>query len=74
VNRPLKYRGHTGSVETSVEDNCLFGRVLYIDSLVSYEGQTEEAIEAAFREAVDDFLERARTGASSAQPPNPQHR
>ena len=74
MNRALKYKGHTGSVETSVEDNCLFGRVLHIDALVSYEGQTEAAIETAFRQAVDDFLERAGTGAASAQPPIPYHR
>ncbi|PUB23749.1 MULTISPECIES: hypothetical protein [Pseudomonas] len=56
MNRRLKYKGHTGSIETSVEDNCLFGRLLNIDSLVSYEGQTEEELEAAFRQAVDDLL------------------
>ncbi|KWU49623.1 hypothetical protein [Pseudomonas palleroniana] len=74
MNRALKYKGHTESVETSVEDNCLFGRVLHIDALVSYEGQTEAAIETAFRQAVDDFLERAGTGAASAQPPIPYQR
>ncbi len=56
MNRRLKYKGHTGSIETSVEDNCLFGRLLNIDSLVSYEGQTEAELEAAFRQAVDDLL------------------
>mgnify|MGYP006203197351 CR=1 FL=1 len=56
MNRRLKYKGHTGSIETSVEDNCLFGRLLNIDSLVSYEGQTEAELEAGFRLAVDDLL------------------
>lgn len=63
MNRHLQYQGHTGSIEHSAEDNCLFGRLLYISALVSYEGQTEQALEAAFREAVDDFLNLERNAA-----------
>lgn len=74
MNRQLKYNGHTGSTEASVEDNCLFGRVLYIDSLVSYEGQTEEELEQDFRQAVDDFLKDERTDRPSAQAPIAQNR
>jgi len=56
MNRQLQYKGNNGSIEYSADDNCLFGRLLYISALVSYEGQTEHALEVAFREAVNDLL------------------
>ena len=56
MNRQLQYKGYKGSIEYSADDNCLFGRLLCISALVSYEGQTEHALEVAFREAVNDLL------------------
>jgi predicted HicB family RNase H-like nuclease len=53
----LKYRGYYGSIEVSTEDNCLFGKLQFIRSLVNYEGQTVAELEKAFQEAVDDYLE-----------------
>lgn len=35
----LQHKGCFGSVESSSEDGCLFGRLLSIRALVSYEGQ-----------------------------------
>ncbi|MCK3838566.1 MULTISPECIES: hypothetical protein [Pseudomonas] len=58
MNRQLQYKGYRGSVEHSTEDHCLFGRLLCISPLVSYEGQTEQELEMAFRAAVNDFLDR----------------
>lgn len=53
----LQHRGYHGSIEASPEDNCLFGKVQFIRALVSYEGDTVAQLGAAFREAVDDYLE-----------------
>ncbi|MGY2377768.1 hypothetical protein ACW9IB_25010 [Pseudomonas sp. SDO524_S393] len=69
MNRPLKYQCHSGSVETSVEDNCLYGRLLHIDALVSYEGQNRKELEIAFRQAVDDFI-----NGEAASTPHPNRR
>ena len=52
----VKYRDYYGSIEASPEDGCLYGRLLYIQPLVNYEGRTVPEIEAAFRAAVDDYL------------------
>ena|SRR5690554_3391035 len=52
----LKYRGYHGSIEVSTEDNCLFGKLQFIRSLVNYEGETVAELEKAFQEAVDDYL------------------
>ena len=40
MSNQLKHKGYIGSIEASVEDNCLFGKLLFIRALVSYEGQT----------------------------------
>lgn len=53
---PLTYRGYYGSIEASTEDNCLFGKLLFIRALVNYEGETVAELTAAFRGAVDDYL------------------
>nr|WP_189659719.1 type II toxin-antitoxin system HicB family antitoxin [Pseudomonas poae] len=52
----MKHKGYIGSIEASLEDNCLFGKVLFIKALVSYEGKTVSELDAAFQEAVDDYL------------------
>jgi len=53
----LEYRGYYGSIERSQEDHCLFGKLLFISALVSYEGKTLTQLSEAFRDAVDDYLE-----------------
>lgn len=53
----MTYKGYTGSIDISAEDNCLCGKVLFINSLVTYEGQTLDELKADFRNAVDDYLE-----------------
>lgn len=53
----MRYKGYTGSVEYSDEDNCLFGKVQGLHgTLISYEGNTVDEIRADFEGAVDDYL------------------
>lgn len=55
-NPVLKYKNYSGSVEVSLEDQCLFGRILFINDRIVYEGETPEALRASFEEAVDDYI------------------
>lgn len=57
MNNILEYKGYNGTVEYSSEDNVLFGKVIGIKSLISYEGQSVEALRADFEGAVDAYLE-----------------
>ena len=50
------YRGYTGSIKYSEEDQVFFGKVLGLRSLISYEGDTVDELLVNFREAVDDYL------------------
>jgi predicted HicB family RNase H-like nuclease len=65
----MEYKGCYGSVDASVEDGCLFGKLEFIDPLVNYEGETVQEIEAAFREAVDDYIETCHE--KNAEPQKP---
>lgn len=59
----LTYKGFTGSIEVSVEDGCLHGRILFINDIVTYEGNTVEEIKAAFENAAERYVEYcAKTG------------
>lgn len=52
-----EYRGYVGSVEYSKEDVCFFGKLLFIPDLILYESSNLEGLQAAFHEAVDNYLE-----------------
>lgn len=52
----LTYKGFTGSVEYNSEDRILFGKVLFIDSLLMYHGSSVPEIEDAFKETIDAYL------------------
>jgi len=54
--KPLQYKGYLGSVECCVDDDCLFGKILYINDLVNYEAASPVELKQAFEEAVDDYL------------------
>lgn len=52
----LYYRGYTGDIHYSQDDNCYYGIVRNIKGLVSYEGVTPEKLEIDFQEVVDDYI------------------
>ncbi len=65
----LRYKGFYGSIEASVEDGCLYGKLEFIDALVSYEGDTVQVLEVAFHEAVNDYIETCHTLGTEPQKP-----
>ena len=53
----LKYKGYCGSVESSEDDHCLFGKVLGMNKdCITYEGSTIEELKSDFEGAIDDYL------------------
>lgn len=63
----LEYKNYMGTVEYSAEDDILYGKVIGINGLVSYEGDSVQRLKEDFEEAVDDYLEMC-----SAQGVEPQ--
>lgn len=56
MNRNLSYKGYYAAVEFSAEDDLFIGRIAAINDVVTFEGDSVEALKSAFREAVDDYL------------------
>lgn len=52
----LSYKNYNGSVVYSEEDECLFGKVIGIKSLISYEGNSVKELKKDFENAIDDYL------------------
>lgn len=65
----LEYKGYTGSIEYSKEDNILYGKVLGINGLISYEGKTGNLLEDDFKSAVDNYLEDCHSNGSVPEKP-----
>ncbi|GHV81203.1 hypothetical protein AGMMS49944_29940 [Spirochaetia bacterium] len=52
----LHYKEYGGSVEFSEEDAVFFGKVVGIKDLISFEGDSVDAITTDFHHAVDEYL------------------
>lgn len=52
----LEYKGYFGTVEFSAKDNILLGKVLGVNGLVSYEGDSITELRTDFENAVDDYV------------------
>lgn len=65
----MTYKGYHGTVSYSDEDKVFIGKVDAIRDLVSYEGTDVQSLQAAFEEAVDDYLDLcAAQGREPAKP------
>ena len=52
----LHYKDYYGTIEASLEDNVLYGKVVGIKGLLSYEGTTLAELEKDFKGVVDEYL------------------
>lgn len=53
----LKYKGYYGTVEYCSNDKILKGKVIGVNRLLSYKGESVETLKHDFEAAVDDYLE-----------------
>ncbi|MEM6525966.1 MAG: type II toxin-antitoxin system HicB family antitoxin [Bacteroidota bacterium] len=65
----LEYKGYSGSIEYSPEDNLLYGKVLGIRGLISYEGDTGKSLEQDFKESVDTYLADCKASGKTPEKP-----
>lgn len=57
MNNLLEYKGYFGTVEYSSSDKVLYGKVIGVNGLISYEGNSVDELQADFEAAIDDYLE-----------------
>lgn len=65
----MAYKAYQGSVEFDLETDILFGKILFVSDLVTYEAKTVPALRKAFQEAVDDYLQTCQRLGREAQQP-----
>jgi predicted HicB family RNase H-like nuclease len=65
----LEYKGYLGSVEFSVEDQCLVGKVEFINDLILFDGSSVAGIQQAFQDAVDGYLESCQARETAPDQP-----
>jgi hypothetical protein len=46
-DKTFSYKGFCGSKEISLEDDCLFGKILFVNDLVTYEAESPSALKKA---------------------------
>lgn len=52
----LKYKGQIGSIEHDLDRGMLYGKLLFINDLVTYEAESLRALEAEFKVSVDEYI------------------
>ena len=62
----LNYKGYVARVEFDADDEIFTGRIAGIDDIVGFHADTVGKLKAAFREAVDGYLD---TCAKAGKPP-----
>ncbi len=55
--KTMTHRGYTAEIRYSEEDSCFVGRVVDIDDIVSFDGDTAEELRTAFEGMVDFYIE-----------------
>lgn len=53
----IKYKDFIGSVHFSADDEVFYGKIEGINDLITFEGSTVAKLKAAFKEAVQDYIE-----------------
>ncbi len=53
----LKYKGYLGSIEPQIEEGTLFGKLVFIRDLVTYEADNLTDLTREFQASVNAYLE-----------------
>lgn len=65
----MEYKGYIGKVEIDDEAGILYGEVINVRDVITFEGTAVAEIQQAFHESVDDYLEFcAQRGESPEKP------
>ena len=56
----LKYQDYIATIRYSSDDEVFFGRVAGLNDLITFEGTSVKELKAAFKEAIEDYLETCK--------------
>lgn len=53
----LKHKGYIGKVEIDEDAGVLHGEVINVRDVITFEGESVDEVQKAFRDSVDDYLD-----------------
>ena len=56
MKNAMTYKGYAARIEFDAQDRIFFGRLAGIRDIITFHGETVDELDAAFKEAVDDYL------------------
>jgi len=65
----MEYKGYIGKVELDEEAGILYGEVINVRDVITFEGTTVDEIQQAFRDSVDDYLDFCTQRGESPEKP-----
>ena len=65
----LLYKGYTARIDFSDEDDCFIGRIIGIQDVIGFHGETVAELKKAFYEAADDYNEVCKAIGKNPQKP-----
>lgn len=69
MTNAMSYKGYSASMVFDTEDKIIVGRVLDIDDIISFHGESVAEFEANFHSAVNDYVAAAKTLGSAPEKP-----
>lgn len=53
----MEYKGYIGKVEIDDDAGILYGEVINVRDVITFEGESVDEVQKAFRDSVDDYLD-----------------
>jgi predicted HicB family RNase H-like nuclease len=69
----MKYKGYTGTVELDEDSGILFGQVIGLRDVITFQGESVAEVIQAFHDSVDDYLEFCEVRGESPEKPYSGH-
>jgi len=65
----MNYKGYTASMAFDPDDKIIVGRVLGIDDIISFHGESVAEFEATFHSVIDDYIAASKELGSAPEKP-----
>ena len=69
MNNAMSYRGYTASMAFDAEDKIIVGRVLDLDDIIAFHGESVSDFETAFHAVIDDYVAACEKLGSAPEKP-----
>lgn len=69
MSNTISYSGYTASMSFDTDDKIIVGRVLDIDDIITFHGESVAEFEAAFHAAVDGYIAACQQLGSAPEKP-----